>query len=78
MKKGLALLSMLFVMTLVVFPTGCNKDVETKDFDFKKCFEKLKEFQKQRLVDQYICGVCVKVCPYGQKQNPGGKLGPKY
>jgi len=35
MKKGLALLSMLFVMTLVVFPTGCNKDVETKDFDFK-------------------------------------------
>ncbi len=33
-----------------------------EDFDFAKCFEKLKEFQKARLVDQYICGVCVNVC----------------
>jgi len=32
------------------------------DFDHIKCFEKLKEFQKQKLVDQYICGVCVNVC----------------
>jgi epoxyqueuosine reductase QueG len=32
------------------------------EFDYNRCFEKLKEFQKQRLVDQYICGVCVKVC----------------
>jgi len=32
------------------------------DFDHIKCFEKLKEFQKQRLVDQYICGVCVNAC----------------
>ncbi|MFH1398118.1 MAG: reductive dehalogenase domain-containing protein [Candidatus Omnitrophota bacterium] len=32
------------------------------DFDFARCFEKLKEFQKARLVDQYICGVCVKAC----------------
>jgi epoxyqueuosine reductase QueG len=32
------------------------------DFDHLKCFEKLKEFQKQKLVDQYICGVCVNVC----------------
>jgi len=32
------------------------------DFEHIKCFEKLKEFQKQRLVDQYICGVCVNVC----------------
>lgn len=31
-------------------------------FEFQKCFAKLKEFQKQRLVDQYICGVCVKAC----------------
>lgn len=35
---------------------------QPRDFDHLKCFEKLKEFQKQRLVDQYICGVCVKVC----------------
>ncbi len=32
------------------------------DFDHIKCFEKLKEFQKNKLVDQYICGVCVNVC----------------
>ncbi len=32
------------------------------DFDHLRCFEKLKEFQKQRLVDQYICGVCVNAC----------------
>lgn len=33
-----------------------------QDFDYLKCLEKLKEFQKQRLVDQYICGICVKAC----------------
>ena len=33
-----------------------------EDFDHMRCFEKLKDFQKQRLVDQYICGVCVKAC----------------
>jgi len=32
------------------------------DFDHLRCFEKLKEFQKNKLVDQYICGVCVNVC----------------
>lgn len=32
------------------------------DFNHIKCFEKLKEFQKKRQVDQYICGVCVKAC----------------
>jgi hypothetical protein len=26
------------------------------------CFEKLKEFQKLKLVSQFICGVCVKAC----------------
>ena len=32
------------------------------DFDHLRCFEKLKEFQKNKLVDQYICGVCVNAC----------------
>lgn len=32
------------------------------DFEHIRCFEKLKEFQKQRLVDQYVCGVCVNAC----------------
>jgi len=31
-------------------------------FDYMKCFEKLKEFQSKRLVDQYVCGVCVNAC----------------
>lgn len=33
-----------------------------RDFGHIKCFEKLKEFQRQKLVDQYICGVCVNAC----------------
>lgn len=33
-----------------------------EDFDHIRCFEKLKEFQKQKIVDQYICGVCVNLC----------------
>jgi len=36
------------------------------DFDHLKCLEKLKEFQKQRLVDQYICGICIKICRGGK------------
>ncbi len=32
------------------------------EFDHLKCLAKLKEFQKERLVDQYICGVCVRAC----------------
>jgi len=42
-------------------PAGAIKD-SPADFDHIKCFEKLKEFQKQKLVDQYICGVCVNIC----------------
>ena len=40
-----------------------------EDFDHRACFEKLKEFQRQRLVSQFICGVCVKACrgPKGRK-----------
>ena len=44
-----------------VCPSGAiHKDAA--QFDHIKCFEKLKEFQKQHLVEQYICGVCVNVC----------------
>jgi epoxyqueuosine reductase QueG len=42
-------------------PAGAIKN-SPSEFDHLKCFEKLKEFQKQKLVDQYICGVCVNVC----------------
>lgn len=44
-----------------VCPTGAIKK-EPKDFDHISCFEQLKEFQRKRMVDQYICGICVKAC----------------
>jgi len=42
-------------------PVGAIKE-DPKDFQHLKCFEKLKEFQRQKFVDQYICGICVRVC----------------
>ena len=42
-------------------PVGAIKD-NPQEFDHLKCFEKLKEFQRQKLVDQYICGICVNAC----------------
>jgi epoxyqueuosine reductase QueG len=33
-----------------------------EDFDNWACFEKLKEFRRQGVVGQHICGVCVKAC----------------
>jgi epoxyqueuosine reductase len=42
-------------------PAGAIKD-SPADFDHIKCFEKLKEFQKRRPADQYICGVCINAC----------------
>jgi len=47
-------------------PAGAIKE-DPADFDHIKCFEKLKEFQKKKIVEQYICGVCVKVCKGKEK-----------
>ena len=44
-----------------ICPVEAIKD-NPDDFDHIRCFEKLKEFQKQKLTDQYICGVCVNAC----------------
>jgi len=44
-----------------ICPAGAIKD-NPKEFEHIKCFQQLKDFQKQKLVDQYICGVCVNVC----------------
>lgn len=33
------------------------------EFDHRACFEKLKEFQRQHFVHQFICGLCVRACP---------------
>jgi epoxyqueuosine reductase QueG len=48
-----------------VCPAGAIKE-RPFDFEHLKCFAKLKDFQKQKLVDQYICGICVKVCRKGK------------
>jgi len=35
--------------------------------DFKKCSEKLvKEFKNLPLIEKPICGICIKVCPWGR------------
>lgn len=44
-----------------VCPAGAIKE-SPADFEYLKCFDKLKEFQKNRIVDQYVCGVCVNAC----------------
>ncbi|MDI6605918.1 MAG: hypothetical protein QME65_02080 [Candidatus Omnitrophota bacterium] len=46
---------------IMACPAGAIKE-NPLEFEHTKCFEKLKEFQKSRLVDQYICGVCVSAC----------------
>jgi epoxyqueuosine reductase QueG len=48
-------------LCLGVCPVGAIKD-KRENFDYLRCFDKLKEFQKQRVVDQYICGICVRAC----------------
>lgn len=53
-----------------ICPSGAIKENPLK-FDHLRCFEKLKEFQRQRLVNQYICGICVKAC----KGLPAGRRG---
>ena len=49
-----------------ICPAGAIKN-NPAEFDHLVCFEKLKDFQKQRLVDQYICGVCVNACKGKEK-----------
>jgi epoxyqueuosine reductase QueG len=43
---------------------------EPAAFEHAKCFEKLREFQKQRQVDSYVCGICVNVCRGGRDTSP--------
>ncbi len=44
-----------------VCPAGAIKE-KREDFDHWACFDKLKEFRRQGIVGQHICGVCVKAC----------------
>lgn len=52
-------------------PAGAIKE-NPGDFDRASCLEKLKEFQKLRYTDQYVCGVCVRVCS-GSCAGKGGR-----
>jgi len=42
-------------------PAGAVGDAPA-DFDHHACFAKLQEFQRDRYVSQYICGLCVRAC----------------
>ena len=46
---------------VVICPVKAIKE-KKEDFDHLGCFELLKEFQRQKVVEQYICGICVKAC----------------
>jgi epoxyqueuosine reductase len=55
-------------------PAGAIKGVVTKThyksreeaLDLRLCVEKLNEFAKLPGVDANICGICIKVCPFGR------------
>lgn len=47
---------------LDICPAGAIKD-KPDDFDHSACYEKLKDFRARGLTDQFICGLCQKVCP---------------
>jgi len=53
-------------LCVLACPAQAIKD-DAKGFERIKCLEKLKEFQKQKLVDQYVCGVCLNVCKGDKK-----------
>jgi epoxyqueuosine reductase QueG len=42
-------------------PAGAIQE-SSVDFKHAQCFEKLKSFQAQRQVEQFVCGVCVNAC----------------
>jgi epoxyqueuosine reductase QueG len=46
---------------LATCPAQAIKE-DKDDFDHWACFDKLKEFRRQGVVGQYICGVCIKAC----------------
>ena len=46
---------------IVVCPAHAIKE-EPGDFNHIACYEKLREFRKLGYTDQFICGICVKVC----------------
>lgn len=56
---------------VVKCPVGAIKE-NPGNFDHLGCFELLKEFQRKKIVDQYICGICVRACQ-GKPASAGAK-----
>ena len=52
---------------VVICPVNAIKE-KKEDFDHLGCFELLKEFQRQKVVEQYICGICVKACNHKDRE----------
>lgn len=60
-------------------PAFAIKNVSTEDYYahredaiyLKKCHEKLVEFKDRPGIGYTFCGVCIKVCPWGKKQDHG-------
>lgn len=46
---------------LAVCPAGAIRE-KPEEFDHRACYAQLQEFRKAGLVNQFICGVCVKAC----------------
>ncbi len=42
--------------------------------DLEKCYKKLCEFREMDGINATVCGVCVKVCPWGDKKNGKKRL----
>ncbi len=57
-------------------PAGAIKNVNTDTYypsreetiDLQKCYQKLLNFKMMDGVNATVCGVCVKVCPYGRRK----------
>lgn len=58
-------------------PANAIKGVPTKDFynereealNLKGCYDKLCQFKMMDGIDATVCGICVKVCPWGRKSD---------
>ena len=42
---------------------ACAIKETAAEFDHQACFRMLKDYQRRRIVSQYICGLCVRACP---------------
>jgi len=65
---------------VVACPAGAIKDVSFKlrparredAVDVRACMRKLEEFARDPSIGELVCGVCVKVCPFGRRGRRAG------